>query len=222
MKHIFQKIFLGVSLLSSTAFADNEMIKTVPEFLGGLNVSQINSCEQKYKKACPLKNAKIDTQQWECIEKKMAKDKTCIQASKIREHTGYPAIKFKQYGSVTVFTFTTLADGVDVFYMVDTKGQLISLNTAMNLDKNNHYVALKKKYPEIALTGFLSWAKINEDLFPKTRMLPNKNLQLIFKQELKSPDCVACEKVGIVEMAYEFNQQGEYLESKIISIRPLK
>ena len=39
---------------------------------------------------------------------------------------------FKQYGSVTVFTFTTIADGVDIFYMVDTKGQLIPLNTTMD------------------------------------------------------------------------------------------
>ncbi len=222
MKIIFQIAFLSLFLLPTITFADNAAIKTVPAFRGGLNVTQITNCEKKYTKVCPLGNAVISSEQWSCIEKKMAKDKLCIQASKIRQLTGYPAEKFKRYGLVTVFTFTTFADGVDVFYMADTKGQLIPLNTAMDLNNNNHYAALKKKYPEIALTGFLYWTKINENLFPKTRTLPNKNQQLIFRQELRSPDCVACEKVGIVEMAYEFNQQGVYLQSKALSVVPLK
>lgn len=222
MKFMFKIIFINICFLTATAFADSEAIKSVPEFRGGLNISQIKNCEKKYAKLCPVEKSTMGTQQWPCIEKKMAKDKSCLQASKIRQHTGYPAIKFKKYGHVTVFTFSTIADGVDVFYMVDTKGQLIALNTEMNLSGNNHYVALKKKYPEIALTGFLYWTKINEDLFPKAHSLPNKNQQLIFKQELRSPDCVACANVGVVEMAYEFDPKGVYLSSKVLSITPMK
>lgn len=222
MKLIFKIIFLGICILATTAFADSEAIKSVPEFVGGLNVSQIKNCEKKYAKFCPMEKSIMGTEQWPCIEKKMAKDKSCSQASMIRQHTGYPAIKFKHYGPVTVFTFSTIADGVDVFYMVDTKGQLIPLNTEMDLSENNYYAALKKKYPEIALTGFLYWTKTNEDLFPKTHTLPNKNQQLIFRQELRSPDCVACAKVGIVEIAYEFNPKGVYLQSKALSITPMK
>ena len=218
MKAFIKMTLFSICLLSITVFGDNGAIRLVPEFLGGLNISQIKNCEKYYAKACPVRNGKMDFQQWPCIEKKMAKDKSCVQASKIRQLTGYPAIKFKQYGSVTVFTFTTIADGIDIFYMVDTKGQLIPLNTTMDLSKNNHYAALKKKYPDIALTGFLYWTKVNEDLFPKTHILPNKNQQLIFRQELRSPDCVACATVGIVEMAYEFNPKGVYLQSKALSI----
>ncbi len=222
MNIIFNVAFLSFFFLSTTVFADNDAIKFVPEFVGGLNISQIKSCEIKYSKLCPLKKSIMNTQQWPCIEKKMAQDKSCIQAGKIRELTGYPAIKFNQYGSVTVFTFTTIADGVDVFYMVDTKGQLIPLDTEIDLSQNSQYATLKKKYPEIALTGFLYWAKVNENLFPKSRLLPNKNQQLIFKQELRSPDCVACAKVGIVEMAYEFNPKGAFIQPRVLSIRPVR
>lgn len=209
--------------MSTTVFAVSDAIKFVPEFVDGLNIPQIKNCEKKYSKLCPLmKKSIMNTQQWPCIEEKMAHDKSCMQAHKIRQLTGYPASKFKQYGSVTVFTFTTIADGVDVFYMVDTKGQLISLNTEMDLSQNSQYATLKKKYPEIALTGFLYWTKVNEDLFPKTHLLPNKNRQLIFKQELRSPDCVACSKVGIVEMAYEFNPKGVFIQAGVLSITPVK
>lgn len=214
-------IILGVCLFTSSVRAEAEVIKPVPEFLGGLNVSQIIKCEKIYSKVCPAGKSIMSAEQWACIEKKMAKDKRCIQASKIRRLTGYPATELKKYGPVTVFSFTTIADGIDVFYMVDSKGQLIPLHTSMDLGGVNHFAELKKSYPEVALTGFLYWTKINENLFPKNRILPNSNQQLLFKQELRSPDCVACAKVGVVEMAYEFNAKGAYLYAKPLSITPV-
>lgn len=220
-KYLLKIIFLGVGLFATSLLADSEVVRPVPEFLGGLNVSQIIKCEKIYSKVCPAGKTVMSAQQSACIEKKMAKDKRCIQASKIRQLIGYPAMELKKYGPVTVFSFTTMADGIDVFYMVDSKGQLIPLNTSMDLSKEKNFSSLKEKYPEIALTGFLYWTKINEDLFPKTRILPTKNQQLLFKQELRSPDCVACPKVGVVEMAYEFNSKGAYLHAKPLSITPV-
>ncbi len=155
------------------------------------------------------------------IEEKMAKDKSCIQASKIRQLTSYPATNIQKYGSVTVFEVITIADGINIFYMVDTKGGLISLDSDLNLKANKKYSILKKKYPDITLTKFLYWIKINENLFPKSQILINKNQQLIFQQELLDGECVACPRIGIADIAYEFDQNGVYLGSKLLKITPL-
>ena len=53
------------------AFGNNNDIQYVQEFVGGLNISQITSCEKKYEKLCPVVNAETAlqgiSQQWSCI-----------------------------------------------------------------------------------------------------------------------------------------------------------
>ncbi|GEM_PF-2509981 len=218
--------FILCLFMSSLVCAnEDKTIQHVPEFSGGLNISQITACEKKYKDLCPIVNAKSPmegiVQQESCIEKKMAGDKSCIQASKIRQLTSYAPTALKQYGPVTVFNTTSLADGVTTFYMVDAKGLLIELTTNLDLDKDNNYLALKKKYPNLTLTRFLHWTKVNEDLFPNSQLFFNNDQQLIFKQELRDGDCVACAVKGVAEVAYEFNSEGAFLRSTLLKVTAL-
>ncbi len=205
-------LFFSLFIISSLAFAKQNNIQFVPEFVGGLNVSQINACENKYAKICPHAS-----QFSSCIEKQMAKDKSCIQALKIRQLTA-PATEMRKYGKITVFYTTSLGDDIDTYYMVDTKGNLISLDTNLNLNSNKDYLLLKQKYPNTILTDFLYWTKANEDLFPKSQMLGNKDQQLIFRQDLQDGECVACKKIGVADIAYEFNQKGGFIRSKLLKI----
>lgn len=215
----FKKIivYFYLYLLPLLAFANNNSSQYVSEFVGGLNISQIKSCETKYKKACPIVNAKTAvewiSEEWSCVEKKMAMDKICIQASKIRQLTSYPATELRKSKHVSIFTITTLADAQTIFYIVDAKGKLMHLSDDLDLSVDKNYLSLKKRYPNIALTNFIYF-----DLYPKSRMLSNKHQQLIFRQELRDGACVGCSTIGIADIAYEFDQYGVYVHRKLHKI----
>lgn len=208
-------LFFSLFIISSLAFAKQNNIQFVPEFVGGLNVSQISACENKYAKTCPHAS-----QFSSCIEKQMAKDKSCIQALKIRQLM-VPATEMRKYGKITVFYTTSLGDSIDTYYMVDTKGNLISLDTNLNLNSNKDYLLLKQKYPNITLTNLLYWTKTNEDLLPTSQKLSNQGQQLIFKQDLQDGECVACKKIGVADIAYEFDQKGKFIRSKLLKVTAL-
>jgi hypothetical protein len=211
-----------LSLLSvSTTWAAQTNVKTVPAFMDGLNVANVLACETKYQKECPApkdeKSMDEKVAHDNCVTDKLAKDTTCLQASKIRELTYYPPTQIKKYGQVSVFNNTALADGVESFYMVDIKGHLIGLTDQLNLSKNKTFAKIKKKFPNATLTTMLAWEKQNEDLFPKHDKDANKE-RLVFKQVLSDGGCVACAQVGTVEVAYDFTLPGVYLGASVVNI----
>lgn len=222
MKKIVSSSFVISALLSTAVFAQASNVKPVEAFKNGLNVDAITACEQKYLSVCP--SAKLSDGKMEkymsmqsCLEKQLAKDKACAQASEIRHLTYQPATAFKKYGKVTVFYSTTLADGVDMFYMVDTKGQLITLKDNINLLSDKTYQAIKAKYPATTLTTMLDITKQTKDIFPADKVTP-KGQQIIFQQTLKDGGCVSCARVGVVDVAYEFNAAGEYQGAKFLKV----
>ncbi len=227
-----------IAHMPETASQDGQ-ITYIPEFVGGLNLSQIIHCEHKYQKSCADVTAKLIREKagitqalhasqrcdcgWgPCIDKKINQDKFCAQASLINQLAYYPlpSTEIKKYGPIAVFYTTSIADAQQSYYMVDTKGRLISLATDFDLSANKNYLRLKKKYPNIALTTSPYWIKVNENLFPKSHILSNKKQQLIFKQALKDSDCVACPMIGRADIAYEFDQKGVYLRSKLLTVTP--
>lgn len=211
-----------LSLLSlSTTWAAQTNVKSVPAFMDGLNVANVLACETKYQKECPApkdeKSMDEKVAHDNCVTESLAKDKNCLQATKIRELTYYPATQIKKYGQVSVFNNTALADGVESFYMVDIKGNLIGLTDQLNLSKNKTFTKIKKKYPNATLTTMMAWEKQNEDMFPKHVKEANKDI-LVFKQVLSDGGCVACAKVGTVEVGYEFTKPGVYMDASIVNI----
>ena len=220
----FCGLFLSIVFTSS---ANTLNFQYVPEFIGGLDIEQIQSCKEKYDILCMTSKAKTAltgkelVEKWSCMEDKMSRDKACVQAYQIQRLAFYPPEKLKKYGPVTVFNVTSLADAQQVFYLVDTKGKLISLTSHIDLHKNKTYRDLEKEYPKIALTTFLHWKKLHEDLFPQSHVLHNHNQALIFQQTLRDGGCLACATVGIAEIAYEFTPAGIFVGShleKIISV----
>jgi len=210
-----------ISILSSLSTNASD-IQQVSEFKGGLDTKKILSCEKQYEKGCSKPKSRNFTegliQKWDCMEKKMVQDKSCTQASQIYKKTGYFPENFRQYGPIAVFNITTLADGQEIFYLVDTQGKLISLSSDFDLKNNKTYLEIQKKYKDLALTTLLYFKKIHEDLFPKSHILPNKNQQLIFQQTLRDGGCVACATVGIAKVAYEFNPEGVFLGSSVLDV----
>lgn len=224
----FCGLFLSIVFISS---ANTLNFQYVPEFIGGLDIEKIQACKEKYDILCMTSKAKTAltgkdlVEKWSCMEDKMSHDKACVQAYQIQRITSYPPVKLKKYGPVTVFNVTSLADAQQVFYLVDTKGKLISLTSHADLHKNKTYRELEKEYPKIALTTFLHWTKFHEDLFPQAHVLHNHNQTLIFQQTLRDGGCLACATVGIAEIAYEFTPTGIFVGShleKIISLSKQK
>lgn len=212
-------------LLLPLAFGNDQSMHYVKEFVGGLDSSKISYCENKYATICftPATTAADGiAKQWACMKQKMAQDSACIQAYKIRELTYYPATEIKNDGKISVFYITTLADDVNVFYIVDADGRLIALTDDLDLNKNKNYRELKQQFPNVAFTNFIYWEKINENLFPRSYILPNHIQQLVFRQALKDGYCVACKTVGIADVAYRFNAHGAYLGVKLLNVTGVK
>lgn len=208
-------------ITTSISWALDANVKSEPAFLDGLNVANVLACETKYQKECPApkdeKSMDEKVAHDNCVTEKLSKDKACLQASKIRELTFYPAAQIKKYGQVSVFNNTSFADGVESFYMVDIKGHLIALTDQLNLSKNKVFIKIKKKYPNVSLTTMLAWNKENEDLFPKLLETSEKD-SLVFKQVLSDGGCVACARVGVVEVAYEYTKSGVYLGASVVKV----
>ena len=215
---------VSMLLLASASFAAESNVQPVPAFMHGLNAAHVIACEKKYQNACPLARQNDGAalhEQDECINKKLANDKACEQASAIRAVAFYPANHIKKYGQVSVFNVTTLADGVDVFHMVDIKGNFISLTTDVDLDRNKTYQEIIKQYPKAELTTLLYWKKQQARLFPQVKAVSGGD-QLIFTQTLRDGGCVACATVGVAEVAYLFSATGVYQCVKVVSVRAVK
>ena len=224
IKFVLFGIYLAQSLWATTI-----NIKHVPEFIGGLNLQQINDCEAIYSKQCRgviYQDDKVPRmfQYWECINQKMSKDISCKMAFTIRENIGHPINNLKQYGKITVFSVLTIADGQDVFYIVDNSGQLIDLTSDDGLVKNNpRYLELKEIYPNVSLTAFIASNKrLNNkhnslyNNFP-TPKVNSSTIELIFRQELRDGYCVACKTVGTAYLAYRFNL-GKFVDVRLLKV----
>ncbi len=204
-------------------------VSVIPEFIDGLNIDQIEKCENYYEKKCSLFQTKNIVEEIskenQCIEKKMAQKKACKQALAIRHITYYQAFEMRRYSNkIVVFSTRSLADAQDTFYIVDKKGELIELtvNDAL-VNKNPNYITLKKKYPNLALTSFIYWknefVNLQPDIFPELYSSINSSFQnLVFKQELRDNFCVACKPVAIAYIAYQFNSNSQFINPKLLKI----
>lgn len=207
-------------------------VSVIPEFIGGLNIDQIEKCENHYEKKCSLfqtKNTGEEIfQKKQCIEKKMAQEKVCRQASAIHHITYYEPFQMRRYSNkIVVFSTLSFADAQETFYIVDKKGELIELtmNDAL-VNKNPNYALLKKKYPNLALTSFIYWkndfVNLQPDTFPELHSSSNSLiLNLVFKQELRDNFCVACKPVAIAYIAYQFNPDSQFINTKLLKIDTL-
>lgn len=204
-------------------------VSVIPEFIGGLNIDQIENCEDYSEKKCSIfqTNNLADEifKENQCIEKKMAQKKDCKQALSIRHITYYSAQEMRRYSNKTiVFSTRSFADAQDTFYIVDKKGELIELTTNdILVNKDPNYVILKKKYPNLALTSFIHWkndfVNLQPDIFPELHASLNSSIQnLVFKQELRDNFCVACKPVAIAYIAYQFNQNSQFINPKLLKI----
>lgn len=209
------------ALIPLSAHATLQEALYVREFVGGLNLKKVADCEQRYNEMCKTNSGSAIsrlTKQRACSANLMAKDKECLQASRIRQLSYAPPTQMKRFGDIAVFDVTSLADGVDSYYMVDKKGNFIAMNTHLDLTSNETFKKLKDKYPEATLTGFLYWTKLHENLFPKVYSMPDKTKRLVFKQEVRNGYFVAGEKIGVAHVAYDFDKSGNYMGAKLLKL----
>lgn len=188
----------------------------VPEFIGGLNVAQINKCELECENQTHENKNNI-TDEWSvlsCFNFYLPKSESCKQFRKLYELSG-SAYDFKQYGAITLFKDGRPTNGPGTRYlMVDKRGNMINFhdNEVSGLTTDKNYKNLIKQHLHIELS--------NPDVMvsPSYRILLDKNIQLIFKQELFNGPCRGCSKIGVAEIAYEFNKYGEFVKGKLIKL----
>ncbi|HEV2614019.1 MAG TPA: hypothetical protein VGV92_04855 [Gammaproteobacteria bacterium] len=155
-------------LFPVSAFAN----QYVPALVGGLNILQINQCKQKYEYVCSTP--------WKCLHKKqMAKDKSCIQATKIVSLTYYLPTEIKKYGAVTVFYVTFPADGGEIYYMVDSKGYLIKAKgehfpASHILPNKNQQLIFKHAHKDCMACEVVALEKVVYEFNPQGVYLRNK------------------------------------------------
>jgi hypothetical protein len=209
------------ALISTVALSNPSNVKQIEAFKNGLDMVAIAACEKKYLDVCPSATPNGHMEKYigmqNCITKHLAEDKSCAQASAIRQYAYSSAVEIRKYGPVSVFYTTALADGIDTYYMVDNTGQLISLKDNINLLSDHTYQTLKAKYPAIAFTSLLDFSNQKADNFPADKTMASGR-EIIFKQVLSDGGCVACARVGVVDVAYQFNAAGVYQGAKYLTV----
>lgn len=214
------------SCISLCLLSANSNAKDIIANLGeSLNITQVQKCEQKYKSICPISESENNLEgisnQSLCMESKMKLDNSCKAAYIIRQHYGTSASEIRSFSKgIVVYTINFLADGQTGFFIVDNIGRIFMLTSDNKLISSNlKYQWLNKKYPNLALTPFVSWSQsYGNDGFPTMQETNDGTVRLIFNQEIRDNPCVACERIAIARVAYVFNKNGVLSSTKILAI----
>ena len=142
----------------------------------------------------------------------------CKQAEAIHSITHYlPAPQsLKMYHAVNVYYAYTGATAQKTYFIIDNKGQILQLTKNIKLTASDGYLALNSKYPT---KGFDTPTLTNHtNNYPISSNLPNESSRLIFSQDITLGNCATCKKIGIANIAYDFDKKGYYIQSDVVSV----
>ncbi len=126
-------------------------------------------------------------------------------------------IDTKTFGKVTVIhASVTGADHSDAFFIA-AKDRVFNIDDYSNLSQLDiksqvNYAQLAKQFPNIGI-----WP--GNHTYPKSETLAGGITQLVFTYSLLN-GCHACELAGIANVAFNFDQDGNYLGEQLLSLSP--
>ncbi len=192
----------------SVVLAAEQSVVNVPVFAGGLQVKNINQCNQMIQNQCQMQAIQ---KRLNCLEHIMSEQPMCTQNLALLKTKRGIFKEIKKYNSIdVVYAEVAAADHSDEYFMVNPQGDLMELAGDLNLKNNRAYDKLHKKFPDATLWPITAnW--------PAEQLMPRKAFQLIFKQKL-TDGCYACKIAGYADVAYTFKDDGELIGVKLQTI----
>ncbi len=107
-------------------------------------------------------------------------------------------------------------------YLVNGRPGIIDVDELSILDlpelkKDPTYLAIVRKFPDAAL-----WPGDRYHVHqPTTDTLPDATIRF-FVDYLLQNGCHACEHIGVVRFAFEFDPEGRFLGTRLVSVNPIR
>ncbi len=181
----------------------------------GIQLAKWRECLITVAKQCSASKEEIpDIPEFmHCYLPKMNQLSICKQnISLFNQGNVYDIEEIRNYPSVAVIKAKVLmADMSTRLLMMTTQGKIVFLASIKQKDllqAKPSMGALLKKYPQISVWGMA-------DAFPKVVALQNHQIRLVFKQSLLN-GCMACESLGAVAVAYDFDSAGRFLQYHVL------
>lgn len=203
-------VLLGISLLSNGTIANQKQLKfcqRYPLLKGGINIKDFNRCQKLFKTLSQQKQCKLNgpVPSKKCREKVLS-HKYCQQTSlllKTMPWATLATIAANQHGNLTIVRSTTVADGVDVYSIINPQGCLIHTN----IDPRKLSNELRTKYRG---KSFIILSKQYKYLH-----YSNKKQAVIITLQVNSP-CLACKTVGCAKVKYNFSADGKLMTVHLV------
>jgi hypothetical protein len=118
---------------------------------------------------------------------------------------GYVEYVFRANENLACYFLNGIPSLIDVD---DTK--LLETN---GLERNRRYAAIKERYPKVSI-----WpGDRNTTMYPIARELPTGGKRFIVSYWLQN-GCHACERIGSVQFAFDFDKSGKFLGTQLQSV----
>jgi hypothetical protein len=203
-------------ILISLVFFNFSYADNIPVFVGGLHEKTLAVCYQDVLVSCKAKQ--LDSENLSCFQGQMAKQDTCDQGLAFLKASNGTVEKIEHHQYIDVVYATVIAaDHSDDFFMIGHAGDFVNLlgTPDLNIRKASGYKKIAKRFP-----GVILWPVSDASLdFPKHVQLKSGGDRIIFQQEMTN-ECLACEKAGVAQVAYDFDTQGKFIGASIIRLFP--
>ena len=201
---LIQYIICGILATISVSASAYQIVQEVPQLRGGLNERKLKLCMKSIQRKCHT--TRLLTNNAGCIQKVFTSRRdVCEQSLALYMTTQGVIQRWRKFDKITIIN-TSLPSRFYVgdFFMLTPLGQLIGLIatpwvTAQSYSTLSHETNLKiwpipisppKAYPSFTSGG------------------ANK---IVFKQ-LLATSCITCRPRGYVDVAYLFDQGGNYIK----------
>lgn len=194
----------------STAIADGNLgTCAYPEGLkNGINLSAYEQCISQFV-SCPKNGPFLDGK---CVQEKVDANSSCKELSELAKQVNASAdlITLKNLNGFTSVEVSFPGDGGQQYYILSPSGCLIDTV----IDPRDLSPELKQKYA-------------NSDFFLETHsplnhvVFPNKTNRFTIELQVKK-QCRACEVIGLANIAFDFAQDGMWLNTQLFSFTEKK
>ena len=178
-----------------------------PVFQGGLHIKNFNRCQQlltilSQKKQCNFLGPMPDA----ACTKRVLSHSFCQQTRALLHaipSATLGMISAQSYGNLTLVRSTTVADGVDTYYIVNPAGCL--MNTS--IDPRTLSTKLREQY---ANQSFIILAQA-----PHYLHYPHREA-IVITLQVRTP-CLACKTIGCAQVKFNFSSTGQWIGTNLVN-----
>ena len=192
----------------------------LPEFVGGVKPDAVMSKPLTQNEINQCMQATNPTDYQNCILTTMQKRDASDQAIAFNKYSRGWIKEFKTDGKLTIiYASIPGADYSDGYFIINNQGSIINVDdyailSEIDISKNPHYKEIIQQFPSASL-----WPG-NHQSFPDMTTSPENSPRLVFTYTLLN-GCHACEIAGTAKIAFDFDDDGQFLNAQLIDLTPV-